>query len=79
MKVIRYSRTANVADHIYAREYATCFYIPDENIIIGYSKSDFGSSKPFLNDNASMMDREAKVIAAGEKPQGDKVSFCEVI
>ena len=75
MKVVYFERETKSFIHIHAGEYASCFYVPDENIVLYREQhGTFGGKDYSLTDRAEILE-EARAIAGNRTPKGEGVTF----
>ncbi len=78
MKVIHYKRNAESGEHVHAGAYASCFFVPDKQVVIfAEQEGSFGGVIYSITDREAML-REAQLIANGEIPEIDLISFSDI-
>ncbi|MCK4614483.1 MAG: hypothetical protein KAU14_06745 [Thermoplasmata archaeon] len=78
MKVVYFKRCAKSPIHIHAASYASCFYLPDEKIVIFREQhGTFGGKDYSLTEREEILE-EARIITEGKTPDVEGVSFSHV-
>ena len=78
MKVIYFKRMARSGFHVHAFYSSSCFYIPDEKVVVGEEQSgSFGGKSYFLSEKENILE-EAKAIAEGKVTEIAGVNFSDI-
>jgi hypothetical protein len=78
MKTVYYKRYAGSDFHVHAFSSAECFYIPNENVVLGIEQlGSFGRINYYLTDRAEILE-EAKVIEQGKIPLIENITFFNI-
>jgi len=78
MKVVYFKRNARSPVHIHASSHASCFYVPDEKIVLYIEQhGTFGGRYYSLTDKAEILE-EARNITEGNTPNVKNVTFSDI-
>lgn len=78
MKVIYFERGARSPIHIHEGSYASCFYVPDENIVLYREQHGRFGGKDYLLTNRKEILEKARAIDENRTLNVDGVTFSNI-
>lgn len=78
MRVVYFKRNVRSPVHIHAGSYASCFYVPDEKVVLYREQhGTFGGKDYSLTDRVEILE-EARNIAESKTPNVRNVTFSDI-